>query len=155
MELIKIIHQDNGAQAVSARELYEFLGYNKTAWARWYQKNIIKNDFAIEGVDFQTFDIVSNGNQTKDFALTVDFAKRLSMMARTEKGEQARQYFIECEKQLKEQQSKLQINLRDPETVVQLAQNWKEEHDRRKAAEEQAQILLEQNTQQEEQLQEQ
>src|SRR5690606_20514500 len=45
--------------------------------------------------------------------------------------------------------------LMDPETVLQLAQNWKEEHDRRKAAEEQAQILIEQNTQQEEQLQKQ
>lgn len=22
-------------------------------WARWYQKNIIKNEFAIEGVDWQ------------------------------------------------------------------------------------------------------
>jgi len=36
-----------------------------------------------------------------DFQLSIDFAKKLSMMARTEKGEEARNYFIECEKKLK------------------------------------------------------
>jgi paraquat-inducible protein B len=50
---------------------------------------------------------MANGNETKDFSLTLDFAKRLAMMTRTEKGEQARQYFIECEKQLKEQNKRL------------------------------------------------
>lgn len=97
MELIKIT-ENNGKQAVSARELYEFLGYDKSQWARWYQKNIIDNGFAIEDIDYQTFDIVSNGNPTKDFALSIDFAKKISMMARSEKGEEARDYFLECEK---------------------------------------------------------
>ncbi|MDY3326730.1 phage antirepressor KilAC domain-containing protein [Riemerella anatipestifer] len=99
-ELIKITEQ-NGKQAVSARELYEFLGYNKAVWSRWYAKNIENNEFAIENIDYQTFNIMLNGNETKDFALTIDFAKKISMMARTEKGEQARRYFIECEKKLR------------------------------------------------------
>ena len=43
---------------------------------------------------------MTNGNQTLDFAITLDFAKRLAMMAKTEKGEEVRKYFIECEKRL-------------------------------------------------------
>ena len=97
MELIKITEQ-NGKKAVSAKELYEFLGYNKAHWAKWYRKNIEENEFSIENEDFQTLTLSVNGNETRDFALSIDFAKRLSMMARTEKGEQARRYFIECEK---------------------------------------------------------
>ena len=99
-ELIKITEQ-NGNQAVSARELYEFLGYNKAVWARRYKKNILKNEFAFENIDYQTFNITLNGNETKDFALSIDFAKKLSMKANTARGEEARQYFIECEKQLR------------------------------------------------------
>lgn len=99
-ELIKITEQ-NGNQAVSARELYEFLGYNKAVWARWYQKNILENEFAFENIDYQTFNITLNGNETKDFALSIDFAKKLSMKANTARGEEARRYFIECEKQLR------------------------------------------------------
>lgn len=95
--LIKVEQQD-GRQVVSARELYDFLGFDKSQWSRWYPKNILDNQFAIEGEDWVGFDIKSNHNATKDFALSIDFAKRLSMMAKTAQGEMARQYFIECEK---------------------------------------------------------
>lgn len=109
-ELIKITEQ-NGSKAVSARELYEFLGYNKAVWSRWYQKNILENEFAFENIDYQTLNIMLNGNETKDFAISIDFAKKLSMKANTARGEEARQYFIECEKQLraKEQAHHAQI----------------------------------------------
>lgn len=101
-ELIKITEQD-GRQVVSARELYDFLGLNKSHYKRWYIKNIIENDFAEEGVDWVGFAIMVNGNDTKDFALTIDFSKKLSMLARTDKGERARNYFIACEKKLSAQ----------------------------------------------------
>lgn len=91
------INENNGKRAVNARDLYLFLGYDKSQWARWYTTNIINNDFAEEGIDYQTFDIVSNGNATKEFALSIDFAKELSMLARNERGKQARKYFIACE----------------------------------------------------------
>lgn len=103
-ELIKVTHGAQGERVVSARSLYEFLGYDKSQWKRWYEKNIIKNTFAIENQDWEGFDIMSNGNETKDFALSLDFAKRLAQMARTEKGEEVRDYFIECERKLKQQQ---------------------------------------------------
>lgn len=94
------INESNGQRAVNARDLYLFLGYDKSQWSRWYTTNIINNEFAEEGIDYQTFDTVSNGNPTKDFALSIDFAKELSMLARNEKGKQARRYFIACERGL-------------------------------------------------------
>lgn len=96
-EIIKIQNRD-GKQAVSARELYIKLGFDKAKWSRWYEKNIIENPYAQEGVDWVGFPIMVNGNETKEFALSIDFAKRLSMLARTEMGEMIRNYFIECEK---------------------------------------------------------
>jgi len=100
-QLIRISDNGDGKKAVSARELYEFLGYNKTQWKRWYTKNILNNKFAIEKEDYVGFDMMSNGNTTKDFALSINFAKKISMQAQTEKGEEARQYFIACEEELK------------------------------------------------------
>ena len=95
------ITENNGQIVVSARELYQFLGYDISNWSSWYQKNIVNNEFAIENEDFTEL-VVST--RTKDFALNIEFAKKLSMMARTEKGEEARQYFIDCEKQIKQPQ---------------------------------------------------
>ena len=106
-ELIKVSKSESGKDVVSAREVYDFLGYDKSQWARWYKMNILENTFCIEGEDWIGFDIVSssnNGIPTKDFAISLDFAKRLAMMAKTQKGEEARTYFIECERQLKESQ---------------------------------------------------
>lgn len=99
-ELIKITKNGN-QEVVSAKELYEFLGLSNSQWSRWYNSNIIKDDFFTENFDYQTLDIMSNGNPTKDFAITIQMAKELSMLARTEKGKQARKYFIECERKLK------------------------------------------------------
>lgn len=96
-ELIKLSDDGNGNKVVSARELYQKLSYDLSQWSRWYKKNIINNTFAIENEDWVGFDIKSSGNDTKDFALGLDFAKRLSMMAKTEVGESYRKYFIECE----------------------------------------------------------
>lgn len=100
-ELIKIRKTEKG-QIVSARDLYDFLGLSPSQWSRWYQINIINEDFFIENIDYQTLDMMSNGNPTKDFAITLDMAKEMAMLTRTDKGKQARQYFIECEKKLRE-----------------------------------------------------
>ncbi|MGF7219100.1 anti-repressor protein [Spirosoma lacussanchae] len=42
------------------------------------------------------------GRPETDYALTLDMAKELSMVERNEKGKQARQYFIDCEKALRQ-----------------------------------------------------
>lgn len=94
-DLIKISER-NGRKVVSARELYEHLEFAPQHWSKWFVKNIEKNQFAIENEDWSQLPL--SGSKTKDFAITTEFAKKICMMARTEKGEQARNYFIQCEK---------------------------------------------------------
>lgn len=92
-------------QSVTATVLYTFLWLSKWQFSRWCKKNIIKNEFAFEWTDWVGFDIVSssnNGITIRDYHLTIDFAKRLSMMARTEKWEEARLYFLNIEKAFRE-----------------------------------------------------
>ena len=100
-ELIKVENK-NGKQIVSCRDLYEGLELNKAHWKRWSVKNIIENEYFKEGEDWVGFTIMVNGNETQDFAITLEFAKHIAMMARTEKSHQYRNYFLECERKLKE-----------------------------------------------------
>lgn len=100
-ELIEI-QNNNGIQVVNVRELYEKLGLDKSHIARWLDINIKNNQFAIEHEDWEGFAIEANGNQVENYWLSIDFAKRLCMMTRTEKGEHIRKYFIECEKVAKQ-----------------------------------------------------
>lgn len=97
------VQEKDGKQVVSARELYDFLGYAKQHWSKWYKKNINNNDFAIEDEDYTQLPL---SGRSIDYALTLDFAKKLSMMARTEKGEEAREYFLAVEKQWRESKAK-------------------------------------------------
>ncbi|WP_052910577.1 antA/AntB antirepressor family protein [Riemerella anatipestifer] len=103
MELIKITER-NGNSAVSARELYQFLE-SKQQFSDWIQNRIRDYGF-IEGQDFEVFhNSMKNpngGRPTVEYAITLDMAKELSMVERNEKGKQARMYFIECEKKLRE-----------------------------------------------------
>ena len=104
-ELIKLNQTEIGnelVQAVSAREMYKTLGLDKSNWSRWTKKNILNNPFAVENNDYVGFVIMTNGNETTDYALTIDFAKKLAMQVKTVQGEQVRNYFIQCEKKLRE-----------------------------------------------------
>lgn len=123
-ELIKLSDDGNGKKVVSARELYQKLGYDLGQWSRWYKKNIVNNPFAIENQDWIGFDIKSRGNETKDFALSLDFAKRLSMMAKTEVGENYRKYFIECENIAKSTQKNIIIPSYSIENPIERAKAW-------------------------------
>ena len=104
-ELIKLQSQTingNTIETVSARELYDALGLDKSNWSRWAKQNIVNNPFAVENNDYVGFVIMTNGNETTDYALVIDFAKKLAMQVKTNQGELVRNYFIECEKKLKE-----------------------------------------------------
>ena len=99
-DLIKIV-ENNGSKAVSARELYEFLSVDDGShFSDWGKRNI--EEMFIQNVDYQSLRYVGEkgGRPGVDYALTIDTAKHISMMSRCDKGMQARQYFIECEKQL-------------------------------------------------------
>lgn len=102
-ELIKITEQ-NGNQAVSARELHKFLEV-QTPFTMWIDR-MFEYGFA-ENIDFEATNFFVNhpngigGSTVKDYALTLDCAKEIAMLQRSERGKMARQYFIECEKQLR------------------------------------------------------
>lgn len=98
-ELIKITDQ-NGKRAVSARELYAFLE-SKQEFSNWIKNRIEKYGF-VENQDFVSFDNIikreKGATTQKEYALSIDCAKEIAMVEGNEKGKQARQYFIECEK---------------------------------------------------------
>ena len=94
-ELIKITYE-NDRPAVSARELHEFLEV-KTAYKDWFPR-MCEYGFT-EGQDFCSFLSESNGGRpAHDASLTIDMAKEICMLQRNEKGKQARQYFLQLEK---------------------------------------------------------
>lgn len=94
-ELIKIIY-DNDRPTVSARELHEFLEVS-TEYRHWFPR-MCEYGF-IEGQDFRSFLTESiGGRPAQDAQLTIDMAKEICMLQRNEKGKQARQYFIQLEK---------------------------------------------------------
>lgn len=96
----------------TARKLYEFLGMDSRNYSRWVRNNISENEFAEENVDYWVFVIKEEnplgGRPTTDYRLTASFAKKLSMMAKSEKGEQARKYFVHVEDGMKELASRFQ-----------------------------------------------
>lgn len=95
-ELIKIENRGE-KQFISAKELYDKLGMDKSHWKRWSVNNIESNDFFTENMDYQTFATKANGNETKDYWITIDMAKHLCMMSRTTKSHEIREYFIKIE----------------------------------------------------------
>ena len=96
-DLIKITTNDKGQQLVSARELYEFLEVKKD-FTDWFKYRVAQYGFE-ENLDFTTILGKSTGGRpSKDFAIKIEMAKELSMVENSEKGKEARKYFIECEK---------------------------------------------------------
>jgi len=111
-EIIKITEKD-GQKAVNARELHEFLG-NKREFVTWIKQRIEQYGF-VENQDYTSFDnIVKRENGAtvrKEYAISLDMAKELSMVENNEKGRLARKYFIECEKVATKQTNPIQDKL--------------------------------------------
>lgn len=108
------INENNGKQAVSARDLYSFLGCTER-FQSWFDRQL-QYGF-VDGVDYvgcKVFNTLAN-QELQDYAMTISMAKEVSMIQRNEKGKQARKYFIACEQKLKEIQPK-QYNL--PQTYL-------------------------------------
>lgn len=104
MEVLVKITEKNGKSVVSARDLHQFLE-SKQEFANWI-KNRIEKYGLVENEDYVVFDnLIKNpqgGRPQIEYALTIDAAKELSMVEGNDKGKQARRYFIECEKKLRE-----------------------------------------------------
>lgn len=127
------IEERNGQRLVNARELHEFLEVN-SKYADWIKNRIKKYGF-IEDQDYITLSKnLENGGRTLEHGLTIDMAKELSMVENNEKGREARRYFIEAEKQLRQTSIK-------PLTKVEYAQMLLEAEIKREKAEETAEIF--------------
>jgi phage anti-repressor protein len=111
-ELITIREDKNGFPVVSAKELYDRLNLPKQHWARWSRANIEQNPFASEGKDWLTLPIMGRGFETKDYAISLDLAKKLCMLTKTEVGEQIRNYFLDCERLSNQSQQNIPYHLR-------------------------------------------
>lgn len=99
-ELIKVATNANGIQVVSARELHEFLEV-KTDFTEWC-KRMFEYGF-VENLDYSLLKIGERSAHNKiEYVLTLDCAKEIAMIQRSEKGKVARLYFIDCEKKLKQ-----------------------------------------------------
>lgn len=112
-ELIKVEDRPIGGdqvQTINARELHAFLE-SKQEFANWIRARVEQYAF-IEGADF-TVDKFVNGRATQ-IDYHVSMAKELAMVERNEKGKQARQYFIECEKRAKSNVVDIHSALADP-----------------------------------------
>jgi len=121
-DLIKIAPSEidgKYVQAVDARELHEFLE-SKQEFAHWI-KGRVKHYGFTQGIDFTTFDNSVKAEttyiNTKEYILTIDMAKEISMVERNEKGKQARTYFIDCERKAKAIATDPSAALNDPATM--------------------------------------
>lgn len=100
-ELISVTLNEKQEPIVSARQLHQTLEVKKR-FSAWFEQNI--KGF-VEGYDFTgvpggTPVKGGNGNTQylDDYALTLDTAKHLAMMSKTDKGQEVRAYFIQIEK---------------------------------------------------------
>lgn len=100
-ELIKINYETE-QPTVSARELHKALSIEKR-FSAWFETN---SQGFVEGEDFTSVligtEVPNNGGfqhrELQDYKLSVDMAKHICLMSRTEKGKQCRQYLIDIEK---------------------------------------------------------
>jgi phage anti-repressor protein len=94
-----------------------------------------------DGVHLLKVEEKTAGRSVQRFWLTIDCFKSLAMMAQTEQGDQVREYFLECERKVKQQQQPMS----QLELVVFSAQKLLEQETRINAIEVQNQLLIEQN----------
>ncbi|EDB1197886.1 antA/AntB antirepressor family protein [Campylobacter jejuni] len=85
--------------SVNAREIYKIIN-SEQEFANWIKNRISHYNF-IENQDYIIELVYTKGRPRKEYYVTLDMAKELCMIENNEKGRQARRYFIECEKRLK------------------------------------------------------
>lgn len=97
-DLIKINYESE-QPTVSARELYEGLKI-KSNFTTWFDRMC---EYGFTELDFKkcfpNLESGCNGGQNMvDYEISIDMAKQICMIQRTDKGKQYRQYFIDLEK---------------------------------------------------------
>ena len=98
--LVKIQTNEQGEQLVNARELWEYLEKPYGQFNKWFES--MKDYGFEENIDYILFGEKNPklGRPRKDYVIKLDMAKELSMISKTKKGKEVRQFFIQCEKKL-------------------------------------------------------
>ena len=86
---------------VSGRELWERLGIKKH-YTQWMEVQL--GEMFSQDVDFEAFNlkVISGNKPEKNHRLTLDCAKHIALMSRTEVGKKVRAYFIAVENRARE-----------------------------------------------------
>lgn len=104
--LFSIADRNIGGSVVAtanARALHEYLEVGRD-FSNWIKSRIEQYGFT-EGQDYvlarMSEQLSSGTKHLIEYHITIDMAKELAMVERNDKGKQARQYFIECERRAK------------------------------------------------------
>ncbi len=133
MEMLIVIKptklQGVSVTTVHARDLHKFLEVGKD-FSTWIKDRIVQYGF-VENQDYlltETGEQLPSGTKyRKEYHLTLEMAKELSMVERSEKGKQARQYFIECERRTHSPAIDLHSLLNDPKQLRTILLTYTEE----------------------------
>ncbi|UAK17595.1 phage antirepressor KilAC domain-containing protein [Sporolactobacillus terrae] len=95
-QLIPTHQTENGELKVHGHELYEFL-LIKERYSKWFER--MTGYGFTEGVDYSPYQMVhpQNLQMIEDHKMTINMAKEISMLQRTQRGKEARQYFLKLE----------------------------------------------------------
>jgi len=102
--LINITTDEQGSQVVDARELHRALEVGRQ-FSKWIDKYMIKSPYFAKNEDYVT--IAENGYgengrfKSTEYAITLDTAKKLAMTVDSDRGDEVRNSFLECEKELR------------------------------------------------------
>ena len=103
MDKLITITEQKGIQLVDARELHRRLKV-QTSFNHWFNRRVSEYNFD-ENKDYFTENQLLDKNDKKyphrprtEYFLTIDMAKEIAMVERTEVGKEIRNYFIEMEK---------------------------------------------------------
>lgn len=116
--LVPVLEGDIGGivqPVVNARELHAWLKSGEM-FAHWIKARIKKYEF-LENEDFsliwENSQIKKTGRggnrRSREYILTLDMAKELSMVENNEQGKIARRYFIRCERELHQANNNLMM----------------------------------------------
>ena len=148
-KLIKIEANIIGAEevnSVNARDIHTYLEV-KTRFNDWIQRAIKKYDF-VEGEDYlvlkNEYQLKGQMRVSKEYIVTLDMAKELSMLENNKKGKETRKYFIQMEKEavaklqspsdtnavmlemMKMQQQFMETQLKQTDAILELAKSMKQ-----------------------------
>lgn len=125
-EIVKIYNTvkigNEEVNAVNARDLHKALD-SKKDFSSWIKARIDKLGL-VESRDYGVFtqmgENLSGGRPAKEYVVTIDIAKHLAMIEMTDKGREVREYFIECEKQLRQIQPQFKLPQTYKEALIEL-----------------------------------